>query len=151
MSQTELQRNDDHVACGCPRADDSFVSHLWPNRLTFSFSPCSIRKSWRHRCQHQRTKMRKKRELVFFPPSGGAIGTSVTVTSSRGTRILPQLRSSGISLYWNGQLVCTPASTALFACPSGTVSRLYRHIRQAAIPARVVLGTATRRASRRPL
>ena len=54
-------------------------------------------------------------------------------------------------LYWNGQLVCTPASTALFACMSGTVSRLYRHIRQAAIPARVVLGTATRRASRRPL
>ena len=42
------------------------------------------------------------------------------------------------------KLVCTPASTALFACPrpGGTVSRLYRHIRQAAIPARVVLGTA---------
>ena len=40
--------------------------------------------------------------------------------------------------YWNGQLVCTPASTALFVCPGGTVSRLYRHIRQAAIPARVV-------------
>ena len=49
--------------------------------------------------------------------------------------------------YWNGQLVCTPASTALFACMSGTVSRLYWHIRQAAIPARVVLGTAARRAS----
>ena len=42
------------------------------------------------------------------------------------------------------KLVCTPASTALFACPrpGGTVSTLYRHIRQAAIPARVVLGTA---------
>ena len=42
--------------------------------------------------------------------------------------------------------MCTPASTALFACPGGspggTVSRLHRHIRQAAIPARVVLGTA---------
>ena len=46
--------------------------------------------------------------------------------------------------YFTGmdKLVCTPASTALFACPGGTVSRLYRHIRQAAIPARVVLGTA---------
>ena len=44
-------------------------------------------------------------------------------------------------LEWT-KLVCTPASTALFACPGGTVSRLYRHIRQAAIPARVVLGTA---------
>ena len=62
---------------------------------------------------------------------------------------IPTIRVS--VLYWNGQLVCTPASTALFACMSGTVSRLYRHIRQAAIPARVVLGTATRRASRRPL
>ena len=40
--------------------------------------------------------------------------------------------------------MCTPASTALFACPrpGRTVSRLYWHIRQAAIPARVVLGTA---------
>ena len=43
--------------------------------------------------------------------------------------------------------MCTPASTALFACPgrvSGTdcVQVRYRHIRQAAIPARVVLGTA---------
>ena len=44
-------------------------------------------------------------------------------------------------LEWT-KLVCTPASTALFACPGGTVSKLYRHIRQAAIPARVVLGTA---------
>ena len=46
-------------------------------------------------------------------------------------------------LEWT-KLVCTPASTALFACPrpGGTVSRLYRHIRQAAIPERVVLGTA---------
>ena len=40
------------------------------------------------------------------------------------------------------KLVCTPASNSLIACPGGTVSRLYRHIRQAAIPARVVLGTA---------
>ena len=42
----------------------------------------------------------------------------------------------------------TPASTALFACPrpGRTVSRLYRHIRQAAIPARVVLGEARRTA-----
>ena len=40
--------------------------------------------------------------------------------------------------------MCTPASTALFACPGGTdcVQVRYRHIRQAAIPARVVLGTA---------
>ena len=29
------------------------------------------------------------------------------------------------ALYWNGQLVCTPASTGLFVClASGTVSRL---------------------------
>ena len=46
--------------------------------------------------------------------------------------------------------MCTPASTALFACPGRTVSRTdcvqvrYRHISQAAIPARVVLGTASR-------
>ena len=40
------------------------------------------------------------------------------------------------------KLVCTPASNSLIACPGGTVSRLYRHIRQAAIPALVVLGTA---------
>ena len=40
------------------------------------------------------------------------------------------------------KLVCTPASNSLIACPGGTVSRLYRHIRQAAIPARVVLGMA---------
>ena len=33
--------------------------------------------------------------------------------------------------------MCTPASTALFAC--GCVQVRYRHIRQAAIPARVVL------------
>ena len=41
--------------------------------------------------------------------------------------------------------MCTPASTALFACPGGTdcVQVRYRHIRQAAIPARVVLGTAS--------
>ena len=46
-----------------------------------------------------------------------------------------------IRYYWNGQLVCTPASTGLFVClASGTVSRLYRHIRQAAIPARVASG-----------
>ena len=39
--------------------------------------------------------------------------------------------------------MCTPASTALFACPGRTVSRLGTGIiRQAAIPARVVLGTA---------
>ena len=46
-------------------------------------------------------------------------------------------------------LVCTPASTALFACPGGTdcVQVRYRHIRQAAIPARVVLGTAHMRVS----
>ena len=46
-------------------------------------------------------------------------------------------------LEWT-KLVCTPASTALFVCPrpGRTVYRLYRHIRQAAIPARVVLGTA---------
>ena len=45
--------------------------------------------------------------------------------------------------YFTGmdKLVCTPASNSLIACPGGTVSRLYRHIRQAAIPARVVLGT----------
>ena len=49
-----------------------------------------------------------------------------------------------IRLYFTGmdKLVCTPASNSLIACPGGTVSRLYRHIRQAAIPARVVLGTA---------
>ena len=48
-----------------------------------------------------------------------------------------------ILLEWT-KLVCTPASTALFACPGGTdcVQVRYRHIRQAAIPARVVLGTA---------
>ena len=42
--------------------------------------------------------------------------------------------------------MCTPASTALFACPGRTdcVQVRYRHIRQAAIPARVVLGTASR-------
>ena len=46
-------------------------------------------------------------------------------------------------LEWT-KLVCTPASTALFACPRRTdcVQVRYRHIRQAAIPARVVLGTA---------
>ena len=40
--------------------------------------------------------------------------------------------------------MCTPASTGLFACPGRTdcVQVRYRHIRQAAIPARVVLGTA---------
>ena len=36
--------------------------------------------------------------------------------------------------------MCTPASTALFAWHCVQVR--YRHIRQAAIPARVVLGTA---------
>ena len=49
-------------------------------------------------------------------------------------------------LYWNGQLVWTPA-LALYLCvgdrglcPAGFIAhlRLYRHIRQAAIP---VLGT----------
>ena len=36
--------------------------------------------------------------------------------------------------------MCTPASTALFACPGRTdcVQVRYRHIRQAAIPAPVV-------------
>ena len=43
--------------------------------------------------------------------------------------------------------MCTPASTALFACPGrdrvrDCVQVRYRHIRQAVIPARVVLGTA---------
>ena len=41
---------------------------------------------------------------------------------------------------------CVYTSFYGFICvsgsPGGTVSRLYRHIRQAAIPARVVLGTA---------
>ena len=48
-----------------------------------------------------------------------------------------------VILEWT-KLVCTPASTALFAYPGGTdcVQVRYRHIRQAAIPARVVLGTA---------
>ena len=50
------------------------------------------------------------------------------------------------TLYWNGQLVWTPA-LALYLCvgdrglcPAGFIAhlRLYRHIRQAAIP---VLGT----------
>ena len=50
-----------------------------------------------------------------------------------------------IILEWT-KLVCTPASTALFASPGRTdcVQVRYRHIRQAAIPARVVLGTASR-------
>ena len=50
-----------------------------------------------------------------------------------------------VILEWT-KLVCTPASTALFACPGWTdcVQVRYRHIRQAAIPARVVLGTASR-------
>ena len=38
----------------------------------------------------ERTKKRKKRELVFFPPSGGATGTLVHRLDS--TRILPELR-----------------------------------------------------------
>ena len=52
-------------------------------------------------------------------------------------------RSIILILEWT-KLVCTPASTALFACPGGTdcFQVRYRHIRQAAIPARVVLGTA---------
>ena len=52
---------------------------------------------------------------------------------------------TAIILEWT-KLVCTPASTALFACPGRSVRDCvqvrYRHIRQAAIPARVVLGTA---------
>ena len=48
----------------------------------------------------------------------------------------------GITYTGMDKRVCTPASNSLIACPGGTVSRLYRHIRQAAIPARVVLGTA---------
>ena len=46
---------------------------------------------------------------------------------------------STLILEWT-KLVCTPASTALFAWHCVQVR--YRHIRQAAIPARVVLGTA---------
>ena len=57
------------------------------------------------------------------------------------TRLIVALRTG--SLYTGmDKLVCTPASNSLIACPGGIVSRLYRHIRQAAIPARVVLGTA---------
>ena len=47
-------------------------------------------------------------------------------------------------LYWNGQNLCVHQLLRLYlrVREGGTVSRLYRHIRQAAIPARVVLGTA---------
>ena len=38
----------------------------------------------------ERTKKRKKRELVFFPSPGGATGTSVHRLDA--TRILPELR-----------------------------------------------------------
>ena len=48
------------------------------------------------------------------------------------------------ALYWNGQNLCVHQLLRLYlrVREGGTVSRLYRHIRQAAIPARVVLGTA---------
>ena len=60
-----------------------------------------------------------------------------TLHNGVGANILIQVYFTGMD-----KLVCTPASNSLIACPGGTVSRLYRHIRQAAIPARVVLGTA---------
>ena len=50
-----------------------------------------------------------------------------------------EISVDNIILEWT-KLVCTPASTALFAWHCVQVR--YRHIRQAAIPARVVLGTA---------
>ena len=42
-----------------------------------------------------------------------------SVVGGCGNRGLPSDK-----LYWNGQLVCTPASRTLIACMSGTVSRL---------------------------
>ena len=50
-----------------------------------------------------------------------------------------EISVDNIILEWT-KLLCTPASTALFAWHCVQVR--YRHIRQAAIPARVVLGTA---------
>ena len=73
------------------------------------------------------------------PTPSCEIHISVVFRFMRSGTLLYQQLYTGMD-----KLVCTPASTALFACPrpGGNVSRLYRHIRQAAIPARVVLGTA---------
>ena len=43
----------------------------------------------------ERTKKRKKRELVFSPPLGGANGTVVGLHRLETTRILPELRQPG--------------------------------------------------------
>ena len=45
-------------------------------------------------------------------------------------------------LYWNGQNLCVHQLLRLYLRVRDCVQVRYRHIRQAAIPARVVLGTA---------
>ena len=53
-----------------------------------------------HRCQGtksgtERTKKRKNRELVIFPPPGGVTGTVVQLVHRLdATRILPELRAT---------------------------------------------------------
>ena len=71
----------------------------------------------------------------------GNYGISSEGHDKKGTRGVIEIGEGRLNTGMD-QLVCTPASNSLIACPGGTVSRLYRHIRQAAIPARVVLGTA---------
>ena len=47
-----------------------------------------------------------------------------------------------VYLYWNGQHLCVHQLLRLYLRVRDCVHVRYRHIRQAAIPARVVLGTA---------
>ena len=65
-----------------------------------------------------------------------------TVSASLQSSSLCTIADTDLYLYWNGQLVWTPA-LALYLCvgdrglcPAGFIAhlRLYRHIRQAAIP-----------------
>ena len=63
-----------------PSVIDSFNTYIQPVGVNIS-----ERKSGT-----EQPKKRKKRELVFFPPLGGAIGT--VVHSLDATRILPDIR-----------------------------------------------------------
>ena len=52
------------------------------------------------------------------------------------------VRTQACSKYWNGQNLCVHQLLRLYLHVRDCVQVRYRHIRQAAIPERVVLGTA---------
>ena len=78
------------------------------------------------------------RPLMFF-----IVCTEVLLRRTRRFFILYYpVPSWSVLLYWNGQNLCVHQLLRLYLRVRDCVQVRYRHIRQAEIPARVVLGTA---------